>query len=703
MLTQPHALPLIGLILGAVTLAASFTARPDVTFAPQYDSLNWRNRQRLLYKVRRAWIDGVLDASLYGANPISIEIIKRSDAVRPRESMPEIPDDTPIVNAFDRLAGRLLILGEPGSGKTTDLLRLARTLLERAAVDSKHPMPIVFNLASWVVEQREIFDWLVVEFKYAYRVPDQISKDWIRTGEVTLLLDGLDEVKLEHRANCVDAINHFLREYAWVNMAVASRSADYEAQSERLVLNGALELQPLTLEQIDTYLADRGDHLVTLRRRVRDDSTLRTLAATPLMLSMMTRAYRDADPPMFQTIDEYRQNLIHVCADRLLAPQPDDRYTSDQTRRWLSWLARAMTQHAQSVLYLADLSPAWLTDDAQRRTYNLFAFVLYAPIVALLVYLFITDISLKAELGQFYVGILLAVFATSIVDFLLSRWRRRNVALISSHRRWFALGHGLATFLALGLPMLLAAHSLNIPDSFVVFTLFVGAFLGFMYGWASLRSTERKPQPVLPRRSRIAVASFSWLWPKTQSELRLIQGMLITFGFLIGIAIGLSTTLAEGARFESIVQPTAQQIIAGLLFGVLGGLTGWSILSVRLLDVKTETNPSGSLRDQVIAPGIWILIILLMAYLTTLERVGVFPLLQYSYLLYAASLSIFQPLLVRLALRARNDAPFNYLAFLNHVVRRNLLRRVGGGYIFDHPLLQRYYAALELGGAASTR
>jgi predicted NACHT family NTPase len=57
---------------------------------------------------------------------------------------------TTVVSLFDQIgAGRtLLILGEPGSGKTIALLQLARDLITRAAQETDHLIPVVLNLSS---------------------------------------------------------------------------------------------------------------------------------------------------------------------------------------------------------------------------------------------------------------------------------------------------------------------------------------------------------------------------------------------------------------------------------------------------------------------------------------------------------------------------------------------------------------------------
>ncbi|NJR66868.1 MAG: hypothetical protein HC772_18680 [Leptolyngbyaceae cyanobacterium CRU_2_3] len=67
---------------------------------------------------------------------------------RPAEPLPA---DVTILQVFDRpeINGKLLILGNPGSGKTTTLLDLAQGLIDRATAQPSFPMPVLFNLSSW--------------------------------------------------------------------------------------------------------------------------------------------------------------------------------------------------------------------------------------------------------------------------------------------------------------------------------------------------------------------------------------------------------------------------------------------------------------------------------------------------------------------------------------------------------------------------
>src|SRR6185503_2982809 len=68
--------------------------------------------------------------------------------------------------------------------------------------------------------------------------------------------------------------------------------------SVRLGLYAAICLQPLTVEQVDSYLESLGIKLETLRMILPKDDALRELAQSPLMLSIMSLAYQDFSPEM---------------------------------------------------------------------------------------------------------------------------------------------------------------------------------------------------------------------------------------------------------------------------------------------------------------------------------------------------------------------------------------------------------------------
>ncbi|NIR60177.1 MAG: NACHT domain-containing protein, partial [Gammaproteobacteria bacterium] len=70
------------------------------------------------------------------------------------------------------------------------------------------------------------------------------------------------------------------------------RLGEYTALPARLRLHGAIRLNALTREQVDGYLATQGGDLAGLRAALAEDESLAALARSPLMLSVMSVAYR---------------------------------------------------------------------------------------------------------------------------------------------------------------------------------------------------------------------------------------------------------------------------------------------------------------------------------------------------------------------------------------------------------------------------
>ncbi len=271
---------------------------------------DYRWRKVLLSKVKDSWIEGVLNKSLFSQVLFEQEITNRSDAVEHpfsifEEFSVESDKSFEFIQASDIFegmgAGRtLLILGEPGTGKTLSLLKLAERLIKRTEQDLSLPIPVVFNLSSWAIKRQSIADWLVEELMNPslYHVSKRLAKQCIEQKELILLLDGLDEVKEKYRNECVQALNQFidkdgsLDEYGITEMVVSCRVQDYEYLSERLKLRNAICIQPLSSEYIDWYLEDVGKPLVGLKQLLQRDKELEEFARTPLIFSIMTITYQ---------------------------------------------------------------------------------------------------------------------------------------------------------------------------------------------------------------------------------------------------------------------------------------------------------------------------------------------------------------------------------------------------------------------------
>ncbi|MBD2535132.1 hypothetical protein H6G97_39270 [Nostoc flagelliforme FACHB-838] len=99
---------------------------------------------------------------------------ERKIGLKPVEALPE---STTILSVFDsqEVAGKLLILGAPGSGKTTAQVELAQELIQRAEEQPDYPVPVLFNLSSWKDDRQSITNWLLAELKSKYGVSTELN------------------------------------------------------------------------------------------------------------------------------------------------------------------------------------------------------------------------------------------------------------------------------------------------------------------------------------------------------------------------------------------------------------------------------------------------------------------------------------------------------------------------------------------------
>src|SRR6202035_1955184 len=120
------------------------------------------------------------------------------------------------------------------------------------------------------------------------RVPRKIGHFWLQRGYLLPLLDGLDELETASQPDCVAAINAFIGEFQPSGLVVCCRLNEYRWLPERLKLNGAICIEPLSSEEVSKYLAEGGPTLEALREAVNTDTVLHELTQTPLMLSIMS-------------------------------------------------------------------------------------------------------------------------------------------------------------------------------------------------------------------------------------------------------------------------------------------------------------------------------------------------------------------------------------------------------------------------------
>jgi hypothetical protein len=275
-----------------------------------------------------------------------------------------------IEDAYRQGGTQLVIVGPPGSGKTTEALRLMRGLLREGRLDEQAPIPELFPLSSWARERKPILEWLADQIRTRHGRPLSEARSLVWHHQVMPVLDGLDEVAPEHREECVEEINRFWEDHRGGPLVLCCRQAEYEALPEAVKLGGAVTVCPPELDEIDRYLAAAGAPWEAVRACLREGTQqrLREVLSTPLMLSVAVLAYRDGDPTELCEMDHAgteRARLWHhyitTVTSRDYVPTTtasagEPRYSEAQVLRWLGWLAKEMASRNETELWVHEWS-----------------------------------------------------------------------------------------------------------------------------------------------------------------------------------------------------------------------------------------------------------------------------------------------------------------------------------------------------------
>jgi hypothetical protein len=296
------------------------------------------------------------------------------------------PSSADIVAAFEgeEVGGRLLILGAPGSGKTTALLQLLQHLASRAERDESRPIPVLVSLVSWKNEQT-IGEWLVDEVKVKYGVRADLGVRWRDERRIAPLFDGLDELPAERLHACVEAINEFQQTCAPSFLVVCCRVAEYENLTVKLRLRGAVCLLPLDADQVRTYLSQTGSS--DLWRVIEGDPQMMEMARSPLLLSFMSGELGKPDVQRWQdapSATARRQRILETYLSSHAASEGHGRaYSREQTVQWLSQLAKILKTQDQSEFLIERMQPEWLEQPLPRWAYRAGVLGVSAVVVAL--------------------------------------------------------------------------------------------------------------------------------------------------------------------------------------------------------------------------------------------------------------------------------------------------------------------------------
>ncbi len=476
--------------------------------------------------------------------------------------------------------GRLVLLGEPGAGKTGAMILLLLAILHRRALvpdddqRARWPVPVWLTLGGWNPATTSLHEWAVCTMNRdhpALCAPDYgptAASELLRGGRVALFLDGLDEMPEGVRAQALKRLGDEAR---GLRTVITSRPEEYRhaLQVGRPHNTAVIELRPVRPAAAAAYLMhgqvgpnrQRWEQVGTYLTQHPDSIAARALD-NPLTLSLARDAYTSQDPATltdpgsFPTVEAIREHLI----DQIVITAYPDEHQRTHATRWLAWISHHMDTSRDLAWW--DI-PTWISRWQLRLTRGL-----VAGLVAGLAYGLGAGIRFGFEAGV-AAGLVagLLVWLTRPPHTLVPRWPRpRELGLMLA----FGLAAGVAGGLVYGLAGraglvfgLGGGLTARLTAGFAA-GLAVALAVGLVYLWQT---------PLADSPSATAVGTY-----RAHRRTSLIVGLGV--GLVAGLAVGLGAGLGAGLGVGLVAG-----LAAGLAVGLLAGLAAGQVPTVKLTEL----------------------------------------------------------------------------------------------------------------------
>jgi transcriptional regulator with XRE-family HTH domain len=576
-----------------------------------------------------------------------------------------------IAEVYRRIpAGRLVVLGRAGSGKSVLATRFVLDLLRTR--DRGDAVPVMFSLGSWNPTTTTFRDWLVGQLTRDHPGlaatggrrgknggdGSNLATTLVDAGRILPVLDGFDELATGLHRAALDALNA-----TTLPLLLTSRPGEYAnvAATDALTSAAAVGLTDLTVTDLVNYLPrttrkDGGatvwDPVLTELREHPErlaSVNLRAVLTTPLMVGLARAIYSDPagrDPSVlldverFGTQYELEDHLLSSFVPTVYRDQPGRAHWDlDDVQRWLDYLARHLHR-------LGSHDLAWW------------------------------------QLGS-----------------TMRRWRRVVVVgMVAAVAAGFAAGFAAALLGALG-------FGSGAVDGLTAGPL-DGLAAGLAVGLLRVVGLALRGAAFAPCRVQIRLHG-----GKRQLGTRFIRRFMVVVALGLALAGGLGLAGVVGIQFWIVgrLGPGPWYgVLAGLVLGPLAGLA-WGLMA-RIetpIDVRTAVSPTDLLKTNratvifessviglVCAAGFAV-----MAGLLHGLRYGLVYGLSYGLVLgFGIALGVTLGLtawgqwlaLARIWLPLHRRLPWALIAFLDDACRRGVLRQAGAVYQFRHARLQAH-------------
>jgi hypothetical protein len=258
----------------------------------------------------------------------------------------------------------LMVVGKPGSGKTTYLQRVVTEC--NAGNLQAHRIPVLIRLREFVEDGRGV-DYAVERYlERCWRLSAVEVQLVLEAGRSLVLLDGLDEVTGADGQAIAKQIKRFARDYPQVQVIVTCRTQSQESRFERF---DAMEVADFNEPQVRAFAEHWfqtvcGDVTVGqakakafLEQLFREENKpIRELAITPILLSLTCAVFQQKQAFYSKRSKLYEEGLELLLEqwDKSREIERDEVYRDlsvERKRSLLSYLAVKKFEQEQYVLF----------------------------------------------------------------------------------------------------------------------------------------------------------------------------------------------------------------------------------------------------------------------------------------------------------------------------------------------------------------
>lgn len=194
----------------------------------------------------------------------------------------------------------LMVLGQPGAGKSTFLRKIGLEALKGKKGGFKHDrIPVFIELKSFTSSQIDIEKIIVEEFSICgFPSSEQFIAKALEQGKLLILLDGLDEVPTVNTNEVISQIQDFVDRYDKNRFIVSCRTAAYRHNFKRFTDVKLADFDDTQIEQfIDNWFQSEVDKQAGTAQKCwellqkPEYAAAKELAHTPLLLTFLCLNY----------------------------------------------------------------------------------------------------------------------------------------------------------------------------------------------------------------------------------------------------------------------------------------------------------------------------------------------------------------------------------------------------------------------------